>query len=163
MQRVKTAKTNAMRILEQAGIPYAAHEYDGSHGAVDGLAVARQTGQDPARVFKTLVTHGADQIFVFCIPVAAELDLKAAARAAGQKNIEMLPLSQITQVTGYVRGGCSPLGMKKRYPVFLDERAKDWGTILVSGGKIGLQIELAPEQLALATGGQFCSCARVGP
>lgn len=144
---MKQAKTNAMRLLENSKVVYTAHEYDAADGALDGVSVAHKTGQNPARVFKTLVTHGPGGYFVFCLPVEKELDLKAAARAAGQKNIEMIPLADITKVTGYVRGGCSPFGMKKHYPTFLDESAAGHATILVSGGRVGTQVEVAPQDL----------------
>ncbi|MDL2325032.1 Cys-tRNA(Pro) deacylase [Ruminococcaceae bacterium OttesenSCG-928-A16] len=144
---MKQTKTNAMRLLEAENIPYTAHEYAVDDGALDGVSVAHKTGQPPARVFKTLVTHGAGGFFVYCVPVAQELNLKAAAKAAGQKSIQMIPVADITRVTGYVKGGCSPFGMKKTYPTFLDETALDWDSILVSGGRIGTQIEVAPKDL----------------
>ncbi len=157
---MKQAKTNAMRLLEQQGIPYIPHEYTAKDGAIDGISVAQKTGQDPRCVFKTLVTHAENRYFVFCIPVAEELDLKAAARAAGEKNIAMLPLAEITKVTGYVRGGCSPLGMKKQYPTFIDASANTLAKIVVSGGKIGLQIELEPSLLGAATGAVFAALTK---
>lgn len=152
---MKQAKTNAMRLLEQQSVPYTPHEYDTKDGAIDGVSVAQKTGQNPQCVFKTLVTHAENRYFVFCIPVAEELDLKAAARAAGEKSIAMLPLAEITKVTGYMRGGCSPLGMKKQYPVFIDASAQTLAKVVVSGGKIGLQIELEPNQLAAVAGASF--------
>lgn len=146
----KQSKTNAMRLLERLGIPYTAHSYDTADGAIDGMAVAAKTGRDPARVYKTLVTKGGGGLFVFCLPVNRELDLKAAARAAGEKNLAMLPVSQINAATGYVRGGVSPLGMARQYPTFVAAEAEDQATVLVSGGRIGLQIELAPADLIQA-------------
>ncbi len=140
-------KTNAMRMADRAKVNYTAHTYDHSDGQIDGLAIAKKTGQDPARVFKTLVTHGAGGYFVFMVPVACELDLKAAARAAGQKSVEMIAVKDINKVTGYIRGGCSPIGMKKSYPTVLDQTALEFDTILFSGGKIGTQMEMAPADL----------------
>lgn len=147
---MKQPKTNAMRILEREKIPYTPHEYD-TAGEIDGVSVAHKTGQDPARVFKMLVTEGrSGGHYVFCIPVAQELDLKAAAQAAGEKSIAMIHVKDITPLTGYVRGGCSPVGMKKQLPTFIDGSAQTHPTILVSGGRIGLQVELAPADLARA-------------
>ena len=119
----KEAKTNAMRILERAKVPYTAHEYAHEEGvAVDGVTVAASMGEDPACVYKTLVTQGASRnYFVFVIPVAAELDLKAAARSVGEKSVAMIHVADINKVTGYVRGGCSPVGMKKQYTTVFDE------------------------------------------
>ena len=145
----KEAKTNAMRILERAKVPYTAHEYAHEEGvAVDGVTVAASIGEDPACVYKTLVTQGSSKnYFVFVIPVAAELDLKAAARSVGEKSVAMLHVADINKVTGYVRGGCSPLGMKKAYRTVFDRSALAGASIIVSGGRIGYQIELAPEEL----------------
>ena len=145
----KEAKTNAMRILERAKVPYIAHEYAHEEGvAVDGVTVAASMGEDPACVYKTLVTQGSSKnYFVFVIPVAAELDLKAAARSVGEKSVAMLHVADINKVTGYVRGGCSPLGMKKAYRTVFDRSALAGASIIVSGGRIGYQIELAPEEL----------------
>ena len=120
------------------------------------MTVAQITGQDPAKVFKTLVASGASKrIYVFVIPVAAELDLKKAAKAAGEKNIAMVKVSELLGLTGYVRGGCSPIGMKKQYPSFFHSRAENLDTVLVSAGKIGWQIELAPSELIKLTRGRF--------
>ena len=118
MAKQKEEKTNVMRILEQKSIPYTAHTYEHEEGvAVDGVTVANQLGQDPECVFKTLVARGASKgIYVFCIPVAENLDLKKAARAVGEKSIEMIHVKEINALTGYIRGGCSPVGMKKQYP-----------------------------------------------
>lgn len=149
---MKKVKTNAMRLLDRMGVAYTAHEYDTADGALDGVSVAVKTGRNPARVFKTLVLRGADGgNYVFCIPVEAELDLKSAARAAGVKSMAMLPLAELLPTTGYERGGCSPLGMKKALPTFLAASAFGHQTILVSGGKVGLQIELSPILLAQCT------------
>ena len=145
---MKELKTNVMRILEQKRIPYVAHEYPHADGPVDGVTVAKLTGQNPETVFKTLVTVGASKAnYVFVIPVAAELDLKKAAKAVGEKSIAMIHVSEIMPLTGYVRGGCSPVGMKKQFPTVFDETAELIDKILVSGGKIGTQIETAPADL----------------
>ncbi len=141
-------KTNVMRLLERAGVPYTPHAYPHGDGAADGMAVAKMTGQDPDRVFKTLVTRGASgAYYVFPIPVSATLDLKKAARAAGEKSVAMLPARELLPLTGYVHGGCSPVGMKKRFPTVFDETCLRFDTILVSAGKIGYQVEAAPEAL----------------
>ncbi|MEN3005636.1 Cys-tRNA(Pro) deacylase [Dehalobacterium formicoaceticum] len=147
------AKTNAMRILDQNGIPYQGMSYDSRDGKVDGISVAQKIGRDPKMVYKTLVTEGhSKNIYVFIIPVAGELDLKKAAAAAGEKKIEMIPVKDIQKLTGYIRGGCSPIGMKKSYPTFLAREAMDLGEIIVSGGKIGFQIQLPVAELQKATG-----------
>lgn len=150
----KEEKTNVMRMLDKAGVPYTPHTYPHGDGRIDGLAVAEKLGQDPARVFKTLVTQGADQnYFVFVIPVGAELDLKKAARAAGQKSVAMLHVADLLKVTGYIRGGCSPLGMKKPYRTVFDQSALAGDSILVSAGRVGFQVELAPRALLALCGG----------
>ena len=145
---MKEQKTNVMRILEQKKIAYQAHEYPHGDGPVDGVTVAELTGRDCAVVFKTLVTVGASrQNYVFVIPVAKELDLKKAAKAVGEKSIAMIHVSEITPLTGYVRGGCSPVGMKKQLMTVFDASADTIPTILVSGGRIGTQIETKPTDL----------------
>ena len=155
MAKQKEEKTNVMRVLEQKQIPYTAHTYEHEEGvAVDGATVARSLGQDPECVFKTLVARGASKgIYVFCIPVADSLDLKKAARAVGEKSIEMVAVKEINTLTGYVRGGCSPVGMKKEYPTVFHETAEIIDTIMVSAGKIGYQVELAPDALIALVGG----------
>ena len=146
-------KTNAMRMLEKEKVAYTFHEYPHDDGAIDGLAVAGKLGQDPARVFKTLVTQGASRAFyVFVIPVAAELDLKKAARAVGEKSVDMLHVADLLKTTGYIRGGCSPVGMKKRFVTVVDASAENWPTIMVSAGRIGAQVELRPADLLAVTG-----------
>ena len=151
-------KTNAMRMLDKAKVNYTFHEYDHSDGAIDGVAVAAKLGQDPARVFKTLVTQGASRAFyVFVIPVAEELDLKAAARAVGEKSVAMLHVVDLLKTTGYVRGGCSPVGMKKAFATTVDESAADKETIMVSAGRIGAQVELAPADLLAVTGAKYAA------
>ena len=143
-----------MRTLEQQGIPYTAHAYEHEEGvAVDGVTVAKSLGPDPEQVFKTLVARGASKgIYVFCIPVAENLDLKKAARAVGEKSIEMVAVKEINALTGYIRGGCSPVGMKKQYPTVFHETAEIIDTIMVSAGKIGYQVELAPDALIALVG-----------
>lgn len=145
-------KTNVMRLLEQKKIKYLPHEYPHGDEAVDGVSVAASLGQDPEKVFKTLVARGASKkIYVFDIPVAEELDLKKAAKAVGEKSVAMVHVKEITELTGYVRGGCSPLGMKKQYPVVLHESCEKLDTIIVSAGKIGFQVELDPRELIKLT------------
>lgn len=141
-------KTNVMRVLEQKKIKYTAHEYPHGDTPVDGVTAASLMGQDPACVFKTLVARGASKkIYVFDIPVAAELDLKKAAKAVGEKSIAMIHVSEINELTGYVRGGCSPIGMKKQYVTTFHNSAVELDSIIVSAGKIGFQVELAPDAL----------------
>ena len=145
----KDEKTNVMRVLEQKGIPYTPHTYphDGD-AAPDGLAVARSLGQDPECVFKTLVARGASGgLYVFDIPVGDSLDLKKAAKAVGEKSVAMLHQKELLPLTGYVHGGCSPIGMKKQYPTVFHETAEILDTIVVSAGKVGYQVELAPGAL----------------
>ena len=148
-KNAKDEKTNVMRTLEQKGIPYAAHAYAHEEGvAVDGVTVAEMLGQDPEQVFKTLVARGASKgIYVFVIPVADSLDLKKAAKAVGEKSIEMVAVKEINALTGYIRGGCSPVGMKKQYPTVFHETVEIIDTIMVSAGKIGAQVELTPQAL----------------
>ena len=147
MAKEKTEKTNVMRLLEQKGIPYTPHDYRAS-GAVGGTEVAAALGEDPARVFKTLVTQGASGgYYVFVIPVAEELDLKKAAKAVDEKSIAMLPQKELLPLTGYIHGGCSPIGMKKPFPTVLHQSAAEQESIYVSAGKVGFQVEVAPADL----------------
>ena len=149
-------KTNAMRMLEKEKVAYTFHEYDHEDGAIDGVSVAVKLGQDPARVFKTLVTQGASKNFyVFVIPVAAELDLKKAAKAVGEKNVAMLHVADLLKTTGYIRGGCSPVGMKKQFVTVIDASAQDKPTVMVRAGRIGAQVELAPADLARVAKARF--------
>ena len=149
-------KTNVMRMLDKEKVPYTPHTYDHGDGAIDGASVAAKMGQDPARVFKTLVTQGAGKsYFVFVVPVLAELDLKKAAKSVGEKSVAMLHVADINKVTGYVRGGCSPLGMKKAYPTVFDISAQAQGTVCVSAGRPGLQVQAAPQALAGLCGAKF--------
>ena len=149
-------KTNAVRMLEAAGIQFSAREYDITDGELSGVAVAAKTGQEPDRVFKTLVTEGKTTgLNVFVIPSNTELDLKKAALAAGDKYVEMIKSRDLETKTGYIHGGCSPIGMKKQFPTFIDETAEMYNTIIVSGGRVGLQIELSPADLAKTTAAIF--------
>ena len=154
-------KTNVMRVLDQKKIPYTPHYYAHPDGAVDGASVAALIGKDPGAVCKTLVTQGASKkYYVFVIPAEKELDLKAAARAAGEKSIEMIRQAQLLPLTGYVHGGCSPVGMKKLFPTFFDQSAEGRDAIVVSAGKIGAQVELSPAALAGLVRGRFAPVAK---
>ena len=149
-------KTNVMRMLEQAGVSYTPHGYAHGKEHVDGVTVASILGLDPQWVFKTLVTRGASGGFcVFVLPADGTLDLKKAARAAGEKSVEMIHVNDLNKITGYIRGGCSPIGMKKAYPTFVEETAQLWDTILVSAGRIGAQVELAGDDLLAMCGGRY--------
>lgn len=151
-------KTNAMRIIEKEGVEYKVHEYDG--GALSGVEVAEALGEDVDRVYKTLVTTaGPGKFYVFVIPVASELDLKKAAKAAGEKAVEMLPQKQLLPTTGYIHGGCSPVGMKKLFSTFFDSSAEG-KIIFVSGGKEGMQVELACADLLKITNDKLEDIAR---
>lgn len=140
-------KTNVMRWLDQKKIAYRFHCYVNT-GAISGMDVAQVLGQDPNRVFKTLVTVAASgEHYVFMIPVHRELDLKKAAKVVGEKNISMIQAEELLPLTGYVHGGCSPIGMKKQFPTVLDDSAQSFETIFFSAGKIGFQVELSPDAL----------------
>ena len=140
-------KTNVMRLLDKAKIEHREYSY-GDGTAISGTEVAELLGKDPAMVFKTLVTVGASkQHYVFVIPVACELDLKKAAKAAGEKSIEMIKSKELLPLTGYVHGGCSPIGMKKPFKTFIHQTATEHDHIFVSAGKVGFQIELSPADL----------------
>lgn len=152
---MQITKTNAMRILDTKKIGYEVFVYDNEDGLIHGTAVAEKIGKEPETVFKTLVSHSGAHLYVFVIPVAEELDLKKAAKAAGEKKIEMLPVKDLQKWTGYIRGGCSPVGMKKSYPTFIDISAEGLKTMVVSAGKIGQQMELAPKLLAEVTNAKF--------
>jgi Cys-tRNA(Pro)/Cys-tRNA(Cys) deacylase len=148
MAKTKTEKTNAMRLLDAANISYIEHEYD-PEKALSAKEVANIMNQDVEQVFKTLVTVGkSKEHYVFVVPGEGELDLKKAAKVSGEKFIEMIPQKDLLPLTGYIHGGCSPLGMKKKFKTFIDETAQLFDTIFVSGGKRGLQVEVNPVQLA---------------
>lgn len=141
-------KTNAMRILDAKKITYNLITYDSFDGKIDGASVAQKIDKDPKFVYKTLVAQGnSKQIYVFIIPVEAELDLKKAAKVASEKKIEMIHVKEIQKLTGYIRGGCSPVGMKKLYPTFIEQKAANLEKMIVSGGKIGIQLEIGVADL----------------
>ncbi|NLP30707.1 MAG: Cys-tRNA(Pro) deacylase [Clostridiales bacterium] len=145
-------KTNAIRLLDSNKINYKLMSYDAPDGFLDGVSVALATGVEPARVFKTLVTQGTSKEYYVCIvPVALELDLKKAAKFFKEKKLEMIPSKEITKVTGYIKGGCSPISMKKQYKTAIDISASDFDYIVVSAGKVGLQVELPVSDLIKIT------------
>ncbi len=153
-------KTNVMRMLSQAGIVFTPHEYEYDENDLSGIHVSEKLNIPEEQVFKTLVTKGAKGgIYVFCVPVSNELDLKKAAKAAGDKSIAMVHVKELLSLTGYIRGGCSPVGMKKRYPTFIEETAQLYDTIAVSAGQRGVQVELNPEDLAEFIGASFADIA----
>ena len=146
-KKEKELKTNAMRLLDQAGISYKEYFLENAEG-LSGTEVAEKNGEPVDRVFKTLVTVGkSKEHYVFVIPVASELDLKKAANAVGEKNIEMIKSKELLGLTGYIHGGCSPIGMKKYFKTTIDEIAQIYDSIWVSGGAIGLQVEITPQDL----------------
>ena len=160
MAKQKEVKTNAMRILESMKIPYQQYTYE-CEEFVDGLQIADQLGLPYEKVYKTLVTVGnSKEYFVFVIPIAEELDLKAAARSVGQKSVEMVHVKDINTITGYIRGGCTAFGMKKQYVTWIDSSAEQLEKIIVSGGRIGSQLELAPTDLAKAARAEFADLIR---
>ena len=151
----KELKTNAMRILDRYKIPYEYQTYECDE-FVDGITIADQAGLPHDRVYKTLVTTGKSGIhYVFVIPIASELDLKKAARSAGEKSLEMLPVKELTSVTGYVRGGCTAIGMKKAFPTIINETARYLDDMYVSGGRLGMQLKLDPGDLKRAAGAEY--------
>ena len=155
MAKEMTAKTNAMRRLEREKIPYTAIPYECGE-FVDGVSIAEQLGEDPALVYKTLVTVGkSGEHYVFVIPVAEEIDLKRAAGAVGEKSLEMLHVKDLLSVTGYIRGGCTAIGMKKPFRTVVDSSARELPELFVSGGKRGVQLRLSPEGLLKACGGSY--------
>lgn len=155
----KEEKTNVMRLLDAAGIAYVGREYDPD--TVDGKSVALALGEDPETVFKTLIAENQKkERFAFCVPVTGELDLKKAAKAVGAKSIEMIPQKELLPSTGYVHGGCSPIGLKKPYPVTIDETAQLFERVFVSGGRRGFQVGLSPEDLARYLNASFADLAK---
>ena len=155
----KEEKTNVMRLLDAAGIAYVGREYDPE--TVDGKSVALALGEDPETVFKTLIAENQKkERFAFCVPVTGELDLKKAAKAVGTKSIEMIPQKELLPSTGYVHGGCSPIGLKKPYPVTIDETAQLFERVFVSGGRRGFQVGLSPEDLARYLNASFADLAK---
>lgn len=156
MAKDKKLKTNAMRILDSKKIPYEMLSYESEDGKIDGISVAHKIGIDEKNVFKTLVAQGTSkELYVFVIPVAAELNLKAAASITGEKKIEMIQVKDILKYTGYIRGGCSPIGQKKEYKTFIHESARDLDFIIVSAGKIGYQIKINSNDLLNVVSGKF--------
>lgn len=154
-------KTNAMRELERAGVAYTEHVYEVDEDDLSGVHVCEQLGEDPSAVFKTLVCSTASGGHaVCCIPVAEELDLKAAARILGEKSLAMVHVRDLVGLTGYIRGGCSPIGMKKRFPTVVDEACVLFDTVCVSGGRRGLQVELSPDDLVKVTGAKVAAITR---
>ncbi|MEG0250068.1 MAG: Cys-tRNA(Pro) deacylase [Peptostreptococcus sp.] len=152
----KKVKTNAMRILESEGIEYVEHSYPVDKDHVDGITAAKHLNKDPKTVFKTLVTQGqSKEYYVFVIPVAENLDMKKAAKACGEKKIEMIHVKDISKITGYVRGGCSPIGMKKQFATYIDSSGETIESITVSAGKIGYQVELSPIDLIKASKAEY--------
>jgi Cys-tRNA(Pro)/Cys-tRNA(Cys) deacylase len=146
---LKSQKTNAIRLLESDNIPHSTLTYEVDENDLSGITVANKVGVEPERVFKTLVTRGEKTgINVFCIPVTEELNLKKAAVACGDKKIEMIKEKELLPLTGYIKGGCSPIGMKKNYPIFIDETAQLFEEISISAGVRGMQIIIKPEDLA---------------
>lgn len=150
------SKTNAVRILETGKISHSTHSYEVDENDLSGISVAEKIGADPDTVFKTLVASGDKvKVNVFCIPVTAELNLKKAAAASGNKKVEMLKLKDLLPVTGYIRGGCSPVGMKKNYPTYIDETAQIFENIYVSAGVRGTQVRISPLDLKTVTEAVF--------
>ena len=156
MAKEKMLRTNAMRILDSNKINYEILMYESKDGKIDGISVAHKIGIDEKEVFKTLVAQGTSkELYVFVIPVAEELDLKNAAKIAGEKKVEMIPVKDILKHTGYIRGGCSPIGLRRPYETFIHESAKDLDFMIVSAGKIGHQIKLKPNDLVNVVEGEF--------
>lgn len=157
----RPVKTNAMRLLDAAGISYETMEYEVDEKDLSGAHVVEQLGLDPDTVFKTLVARGEKNgIMVFCIPVCEELDLKKAASVSGDKRVEMIHVKEIQGITGYIRGGCSPVGMKKKYPTYIEETAVLFDKIAVSAGIRGCQMFLDPEDLIAFTDARVCSLTK---
>jgi len=152
----KVKKTNAMRILDQLKLEYSIYEYNSKDGKIDGISVAEKIDKPVDQVYKTLVAQGTSKnYYVFVLPVNSELSLKKAASVSGEKKIEMIPVKDIMKITGYIRGGCSPLGMKKSYKTFIALEAERLGLMIFSAGKIGVQIEMTPGDLKGAVVGEF--------
>ena len=155
MAKEKEIKTNAMRMLDKLKLPYKVHTYECDE-FIDGVHIAELLGEDCASCLKTLVTKGkSENYYVFALPVDKELDMKKCARAVGEKSLEMVHVKDINAVTGYIRGGCTPIGMKKQYKTVIHSSAQDFEQIIVSGGKLGAQLELTPQDLAKASQAVF--------
>lgn len=156
MAAKKEEKTNVMRVLDAKKISYKSHAYE-PDATMSGEEIAGILGEDPAKVFKTLVTQAkSGAYYVFVVPVEAELDLKKAAKASGEKSVSMIKQKELLPLTGYVHGGCSPIGMKKQFPTFIHETALSFDNVFVSAGKVGAQIELAPSDLISVAGCKVC-------
>ncbi|WP_088040959.1 Cys-tRNA(Pro) deacylase [Bacillus sp. EAC] len=155
------SKTNAMRMLDSKKIQYTTLNYDANDGKIDGVSVAEKINKNPDMVYKTLVSISPTKsIYVFVIPVEKELDLKLAAKSAGEKKIDLLPVKDLLSLTGYIRGGCSPVGMKKQYETFIEESANDIEEIIISGGKIGIQLQLDVKDLIQTTRSKIAKVAK---
>lgn len=161
MAKAKENKTNAMRILDTRSIPYKAYTYE-CEEFTDSIQLADMLGFSYEKVYKTLVTRGnSKEYYVFVIPIAEELDMKKAAKSVGEKSVEMLHVKDINAVTGYIRGGCTAIGMKKQYVTRIDESALGLEQMIVSGGRLGMQLELAPQDLARAAGAEFADIVKM--
>ena len=155
MAKEKDVKTNAMRILDRNKVSYKVNTYE-CEEFIDGVQIADMLGQPYEMTYKTLVAQGrSGGYFVFVIPIAEELDMKKAARSVGEKSVELIHVKDINKITGYIRGGCTPLGMKKQFPTVVDDTAKTLDEIIISGGRLGSQIFLSPKDLVKVTGGKF--------
>lgn len=155
MAKEKDIKTNAMRILDRNKISYRVNTYECGE-FIDGVHIADMLGQPHESTFKTLVAQGKSSgYYVFAIPIEEELDMKKAAKSVGEKSVELIHVKDINKVTGYIRGGCTPLGMKKQYPTVVDSSAEQFDEIIISGGRLGSQIFLDPKDLVSVTGGKF--------
>lgn len=158
----KELKTNAMRMLDKHKIPYEIIQYE-CEEFIDGLHTAKKTNAPVEQSFKTLVMQGkTGQYYVFVVPIATEVNLKNAAKVVGEKAVEMIPVKEINRITGYVRGGCTPIGMKKQFPTVIHESAKQFDRIYISGGRIGTTIVLSPEALAEVTSAEFADIIQHG-
>lgn len=156
MSKAKLIKTNAMRILDANKVSYEVITYESNDGKIDGVSVAHKIGVDASHVFKTLVAQGTSkELYVFVIPVAEELNLKEAAIISGEKKVEMIHVNDIMKYTGYIRGGCSPIGQKKEYKTFIHESAIELDYIIISAGKIGYQIKINPNELINIVSGKY--------
>lgn len=160
-KKEKENKTNAMRMLDEAGIRYTVHTYDVEDGMIDGVSVAIKCGEDPEQVFKTLVcVANTKEYFVFVIPVGERLDLKACAKTVGVKNVEMIPQKELLPLTGYIHGGCSPIGMKKKFCTVYDETIVLFDSIMVSAGRVGAQVQVSIEDLIHMTDGKVAAITK---
>ena len=156
MEENRAMKTNAMRILESLSIPYTVHTYEWDEEHLDAIHAAASAGLDTERVYKTIVMMNSNkELFVFCLPAEFSVSLKKARAVTGSKELDLLPLTELQKYTGYIRGGCSPLGMKKHYPTFISELAELEETIYVSAGQRGMQLSLKPDDLIKATNGSY--------